>query len=222
MNLISETSAYNRGDVYYNTNNTVSGTGSITTEKKTVDKEKPSGVIKDTVTLSKEVEQARTREALGLKPTGKLKLGDFEQVAKAQEDVVQTKLAARIKELGIDPAQTVTLALDGESNITITEKFKGKKDLEKKLNEDPSFALAFKQLSTNNEILDYTKTLQKSSVSLASYMNPKTDWNDIMSLASRFEGLKSSKPTLESLIKLSKATEPYSFTHDPKAVNPEI
>lgn len=213
--------AYSTNNYYYNANDKVSGLDSTSTDSKLEKETKASVTTGDTVTLSSEVATARTREAMGLNPTGRLTLGNFEAAAKTQEQLVESKLTSFMEELGIDEDQKITLSLDAESNIIIKESFSGKSDLEKLLNEDKEFELAFKRLSANNEILNYTKELQSRSMNLSTnlsnYMNADSDLTDLLSLATRYSEIKSAGNSLESLLGISKTQNPYSFTHDPES-----
>ncbi len=122
------------------------------------------------VSLSEGVAEARVRENMGLNPTGPLTLGAFESAAVIQEEIVQDRLEDAIDTLGIDPNQQISLTVDSEFNITIAESFPGKSDLEKALNEDPEFELAFKQMSANREIMSYADSLTTRSSALVNFM----------------------------------------------------
>jgi hypothetical protein len=209
--------AYNANDRYYSPNAKLNTISSASVDP-SVEKEKnPPGTNQDKVTLSKGVATARTREAMGLAPTGRLKLGDIETAAENQEEIVQSKLNALINDLGVDENQKISFSLDAKNNIAITEKFPQKAEMEKALNEDVGFSLAFNRLSANNEILDYTKDLQTRRFSLVDMMNSNSDsdWNNILSLASDYSKIKSSNNSLESLLGISKNEKPYTFTHEP-------
>jgi len=213
MALITN-AAYSTNNYYYNSSEKLTGQTSSAPDSKSETTAQPSVSAGDTVTLSSEVATARTREAMGLNPTGSLKLGDFESAAKAQEQLVESKLASLMEELGVDENQKISLSLDAESNITIEESFSGKSDLEGALNDDKEFALAFKRLSANNEILDYTKELQTSSTNLSDFMDSGSDWNDLLSLASKYSEIKSAGNSLDSLLGVSKTQTPYTFTYN--------
>ncbi len=215
MTLIN-TAAYNQNDLYRssNENRVDSPIGSV--DKKSTPEPTSSALTQDTVTLSTEVAIARTREIIGLNPTGRLTLSDFETAAKDQKQIVTSSLASFMDSLGIDDNQKISLSLDNKSKITIEEKFPGKKELEKKLNEDKSFLLAFNSLSANNEFLDYATSFKTSSTNLLSAMNSESDWDDMLSLASKYKEIKSSTNPLATLLSLGKTQEPYTFTHDPE------
>ena len=181
-----------------------------TSEKETV---KPSSAV-DKVTLSSEVAQAKTREIIGLNPVGKLKLEDFENASKSQKAIVESKLKAYMTGLGIDKSQDISLSVDKKSNFIISERFEGKDELEDLLNEDDEFSLAFKRMSSNDDILGFVDNLKSNvnSLSLSNFMNSDTSWDDIASFASRSMTLKNSQNPLESLLSMTKTTPSYSFS----------
>jgi len=189
--------------------------GLLTSSSTTSEKESTStSKTGDTVTLSSEVTTAKTREYLGLTPTGRLSLADFKTAAGDQEDTVSTMLASAIEELGIDADQELTLSLDDDGNIAIEEDFTGKSELEDALNDDETFVQAFSGLSANNEVLDYVKSLQTNSVSLADYISSDTSDEDLMSLAAKYSALKSGGSAIETLWSLSRSETPYSYTYN--------
>ncbi len=171
----------------------------------------------DRVTLSPRILTARTRESMGLSPTGALKLEDFGQVAKQRAATVNTRLKQTIQQLGIDPKQAMTLSLDGKGNIAVAEKFAGKNDLVKALNEDTAFTGAFRQMTANTELLTQVAGMGKTTTSLAEVMNSKADWEDILSLAKRHKNLQNSKDPLATLVDMAHRESPYAHTYDPTA-----
>jgi hypothetical protein len=185
----------------------------VATEKET----KPSEPTGDRVTLSKGVAEARTREAMGLNPTGRLKLNDFKTAAENQEKIVDSAITSLIKELGVDGNQKISFSLNEKGDITINEKFPQKTKMEKILNESKEFSLTFNRLSANNEILDFTKSFQSNKTSLVEVMNSESDsdWSNLSSLASEYSKIKSSDNSLSTLLGISRKEVPYTFTHDP-------
>jgi hypothetical protein len=216
------TNLYTAGNPYYQSNESLAGTrADLTSSKTTADKENKSDSTQnkgDRVTLSKSVSEARTRDALGLTPTGPLKLDHFKEAAKAQETQIESGLKNHMKQLGIDKDQTISLSLDGKSNLVIKESFPGKKDLQSALNNDETFKLNFKKLSANTEAIDYIQglksgTSQKSS--LVDYMSQETDYNSLLSLASRYEQIKHSENSIETILGISHETaDPYTYVHE--------
>lgn len=214
MTLISNTV----NNPYYTANGRLAPLPPTTSTQVTTEKEtKPSAPTGDRVTLSKGVAEARTREAMGLNPTGRLKLNDFKTAADNQEKIVDSTISSLRKELGVDENQTISFSLNEKGDIAINEKFPQKTKLEKILNEDKEFTLTFKRLSANNEILDFTKGLQSNKTSLVDFMNSDSDsdWSNLSSLASEYSKIKSSDNSLSTLLGISRKEVPYTFTHDP-------
>lgn len=172
----------------------------------------------DKITLSSEVAKAKTREIIGLNPVGKLKLEDFENAAKSQKEIVESKLKAYMTGLGIDKSQDISLSVDKKSNFVINETFEGKDELEDLLNEDDEFSLAFQRMSSNDDILGFVNNLKTNatSYSLANFMNSDTSWDDITSLASKSMNIKNSENPLASLLSMTKTTPDYSFSFGAK------
>jgi len=203
---------------YYTANGRLTSTTPVTSTEITTEKEtKPSAPTGDRVTLSKGVAEARTREAMGLNPTGRLTLNDFKTAAENQEKIVDSTLTSLIKELGVDENQKISFSLNEKGGITINEKFPQKTKMEKILNEDMEFSLTFNRLSANTEILDFTKSFQSNKTSLADFMNSDSDsdWSNLTSLASEYSKIKSSDNSLSTLLGISRKEVPYTFTHDP-------
>jgi len=210
--------AYSTKDLYNNPYEKLTEASSSSTTKSGAETKKASSSLTgDTVTLSGEVLAARTREAMGLDPTGPLSLSDFKTAAESQTRSVNEKLAALMKEQGISGDQEVTLSFDSKSNITIKENFSGKARLEKALNDDKGFSQAFKGLNANSGVLSYTKDLQTriSNTNLADFMNSDPDWSDIMSLASKYSEFKTSANPLATLAGIGNSQTPYEFKYDP-------
>jgi len=214
MTLISNTV----NNSYYTANGKLTSLTPTTSTQATTEKETtPSAPTGDRVTLSKGVAEARTREAMGLNPTGRLKLNDFKTAAENQEKSVDSTLTSLIEELGVDENQTISFSLNEKGDITINEKFPQKTKMEKILNEDKEFSLTFNRLSANNEILDFAKSFQSKKTSLVDFMNSDsdTDGSDLLSLASEYSKIKSSDNSLSTLLGISRQEVPYTFTHDP-------
>ena len=173
-----------------------------------------NGKAVDTISLSPEVTIARVKEYLGLPPTGRLTLSDFETAATDQKERVDTMLASALKELGIDPDQKISLGLDSGNNIVIGEDFKGKSELEDALNEDNAFMKAFRGLSANNEVLDYVDSIQAKTKSLLDYMNPDTGSDYLTDLAAKYSALKSGGSSIETVWQLSRMETPYTYMYN--------
>lgn len=154
----------------------------------------PASLSGDKVSLSDEVEAARTRESMGLSPTGPLRLNDFKSAFDKQALILDEKLGAKMKEQGLSGDQELTLGLDTKKGIVIKENFSGKAKLEKALNEDKDFVKTFNAYSSTSGVLDYVKGLKEkmSSTNLSDFMDSDPDWGDIMTLASKYSDLKSS------------------------------
>lgn len=167
----------------------------------------------DSVTLSSELTTAKTREYLGLTPTGRLSLGDFKTAATDQEDAVSTMLSSAMETLGIDGNQKITLSLDNDNNIVVEEDFPGKSELEDALNEDNTFMRDFRGLSANNEVLDYVNSLQTNTKSFFDYMNAGINDEDLMALATKYSTIKSGGGSIETVWSLSRSETPYSYTY---------
>ena len=170
----------------------------------------------DKVSLSKDLQTARTRESMGLNPTGPLKLKDFTQAATAQAQTVEQELSQTLKALNIDPATQMTLTLDAKGQVTIPEKFAGKNDLVKALNNNSEFMTAFRRLSANESFLGQIGSSNKTATSLADVMNSDTDWENIISIAQRNKALQTSNDPLATLVDQGHQAKPYTYTH-PKA-----
>ena len=151
---------------------------------------------------------------MGLKPTGRLKLGDFRDIAEAREKTVSSKLTATMEYLGIDEDQKISISLDGEHNLTIAESFPGKSKLLEALKLDPEFELAFKQLSANKQILDFTSDLTTQSKTLANFIDDNSDWDHILSTAKKYKEIRFRDNSLVSLLGVSKLEFPYTYVLD--------
>lgn len=217
MSLIAA-AAYNTNNLYNAPNEKLTSLTQASkgeSSKEEIVSSTPKG---DRVTLSKEALIAQTKEAMGLNPNGRLKREDLEAAAKKQGKTVASTLASFMTEAGVETDQKISLSLDGDSKIVISEEFSGKTALEEKLNNDPNFSLAFKSLSANNEVLSYANSSGKQVTNLSEVMNSGADWDEILSLASRYSDLKSSNNPLATLISLGRSQEPYTFTYDPATI----
>jgi hypothetical protein len=173
-----------------------------------------TGKTGDTITLSPEVATARAKEYLGLPPTGRLSLTDFETAASDQKDRVDTILAFALEKLGIDPDQTISLSLDSDNDIVIEEDFEGKSELEDALNDEDDFMKAFRGLSANNEVLDYVDSFQMNTGTLLDYMNPDTSEEYLTSLVAKQSILKSGGNSMETVWQLSRMETSYTYTYN--------
>ncbi|MGD9162295.1 MAG: hypothetical protein PVG39_28050 [Desulfobacteraceae bacterium] len=171
------------------------------------------------ITFSNDLSIARIQEAMGLNPTGKLKLKDLETVAEDRKDFVSLTLKQTLQSLGINPDQDISLSLGAENKIGVSGDFPEKAELEEALNENKEFTKAFMQLTANQSVLDYVSQLQQSvqnpAVSLVDYYNSDTDFNDLLSLASEYKRLKSNN-FMGTLLDLSSSETPYTYIYDEK------
>ncbi len=214
MSLITSTSVYSSGNQYLPAGDALSASNTTQVASESETEEKTEIVDGVQVSLSEGVAEARVRENMGLNPTGPLTLGAFESAATIQEEIAQDRLEDAIDTLGIDPDQQISLSVDSEFNITIAESFPGKSDLEKALNEDPEFELAFKQMSANREIMSYADSLTTRSASLVNFMGDDSSWDDILSMARKYDDIKSTDANLTNLLGISKMATPYTYTHN--------
>ncbi len=217
MSLITSTSVYSSGNQYLPAGETLSASTTTPAVAEAEKEEAPKTTDGVQVSLSEGVAEARVRENMGLNPTGPLQLGDFKRAAETQEEIVQSGLEDAIATLGINPDQQISLSVDSEFNITIAESFPGKSDLEKALNEDPEFELAFKQMSANQEIMSFADSLTTRNASLVNFMGDDSSWEDILSMAKKYDNLKSTDASLTNLLGLSKTATPYTYTHNEDA-----
>ncbi len=173
---------------------------------------------KDRVTLSRFAAEARTRQSMGLSPTGHLKMNDIEDTARSQQKSVEAAVSTHLLTLGFNPDLNISLSLDDKNKILIKENFDGKADVEESLNNDSEFLNNFKRLSANNEILNYTANLKTNQISFEDYFNSKNpDNNKFMSLALRYDELKNSTNPLETLLGFSRQDNPYTYIHNPES-----
>ncbi len=215
MTLITNTSPYSSGGLYQPAGEKTAARfpSQVPAVKEPTESSTDSGGVK--VSLSKAVETARLREAMGLAPTGRLKLGDFKTAAKDQEQAVAQKLAATMDETGVKKDQKISFSLDSKYKLTISESFSGKSKLVNALNSDTAFMASFKQLSANQQIVDYTESLSTRQTSLADVMNDDSGWDGLMALATQYKAVSSAGNSLTGLLGLSRMEAPYTYVYDP-------
>ena len=201
---------------YYRIYTSARATESITDETASRAKE-ANFTSEDRVTFSADLSLAQTREAIGLNPTGKLKLKDIEDVAQDREDYVSVTLTQTIQSLGIKLDEEIRLSIDSKDNVSISGNFPGKLELEEALNENEKFTTAFKQLSANQSILDHISHLQSNvqniQANLSDYFNSDTEFDDLLALADKYESIKNSDNKMRTLLNLSGTQHPYSYTY---------
>ena len=169
----------------------------------------------DRGSLSPEIETARTRDALGLPPTGNLKFENFQETAKAQAHTMDQIIAQKAKALGIDSNQPMGLAMDPEGNLIIQEEFEGKNDLVKALNQDDKLLNALGKCSACNEIIDLTRALSLAEFTNTHFMDPDRSWDDILSLAKKHKEIKTSQNDLATLAGIGRREFPHTHSYDP-------
>lgn len=197
----------------YSTLNPYSGLSGYTTSaaaSETEEETAASATGQDTVTLSSQVSTAQAREYFGLAPTGKLTLSDFQTAADGQQETVARMLTEAMADIGIPGDQEISLSLDNDGNIAITEDFSGKEVLEEALNQDEDFLQAFSGLTTNNQVMDYAKSLTMASPSLVDFMGESTTETDLLALAKRYSAIKSAN-SIEDLWQVSRSETPYTY-----------
>ena len=215
---VTPMATYVADNLYYRINASAVTTKTEDSEStsQTVESNSTSG---DRVTFSNDLSIAQTREAIGLNPTGALKLKDLEEVAQDRKESVALILTQTMQSLGIDLNQEISLSMDSEDKIRISGDFQEKSILEEVLNENEEVTTAFKQLSANQSMLDYISQLQhnvqNTTANLADYFKSDTDFNDLLSLADKYESLKSSGNSMGTLLGLSTRQNPYFFTYAP-------
>jgi hypothetical protein len=215
---VTPTTTYVANNPYYQINTTASATktGAGESTRQTKETDSASG---DRVTFSKDLCTARTREAMGLNPTGKLKLKDFETVAEDRRELVSSTLTQTMKSLGIELDQEISFSVDSKNKILISGDFPEKSKLEEALNEDEEFTTALTQLSANQSILDYVSQLRYSTqdirANMANFFNSDTASDDLNALVAKYESLKSSDNSMQTLLSLSSSQNPYSYTYTP-------
>lgn len=174
----------------------------------------------DRITFSAGLSAARTREAMGLNPTGKLKLSDLEAAAEEREEFVSLTLTQTMLLLGINPDQEVSLSLGADNKIYVSGDFSEKAELEEALNENENFTTAFKQLNANRSILDYVSELQYSArnteANLIDHYNSDMDLDDLLSIAAEYKSIKSGSNIMETLLGLSSSQSPHTYTYNEK------
>ena len=206
--------------LYYRTHATTAATKSTAGESTGETKESGS-TAEDRVTFSSDLSLAQTRAAMGLSPTGILTLKDLEQTAQERKGFVSSTLEETLQGLGIELDQGVSLSMDANDQIHISGDFPEKASVEEILNENEEFTTAFKQLSANQSVLDHISQLQTSvqtmKASIVDYFNSGADFNDLLALADKYEGIKSSENKMGTVLDLSISQNPYSYTYAPDA-----
>ena len=139
MTLITNTAK----NPYNIPNGKLTGLTATSTDATSKKETQPSATTGDRVTLSKAVANARTRKAMGLSPTGRLKLDDFKTAAENQEEIVTSMVTSLMKTLGVDGDQKISLSLNAKNKISITEDFPQKTKMENALNADKKLSLTF-------------------------------------------------------------------------------
>ena len=172
----------------------------------------------DSVTFSRDLSMARIQEALGLEPTGKLKLKELETVAENREEFVALTIELAMETLGIDPDQEFSVYLDSENEIYLSGDFSERGMLEEALNDNEDFSTAFMQLTANKGILGYISELQDSvqnnTASLMDYFESDADLNDLLSLATEYNSIRTSSNMMETLLDLSSSETSYTYTYN--------
>ncbi len=215
---VTPTTTYVADNLYYRNNASVVETKTAAGQSAGQTKETNS-TSRDRVTFSNDLSMARTREAMGLNPTGKLKLRDLEAVAEDREEAVSLMLTQTMQSLGIELDKEISLSMDSKGKICISGDCPEKSKLEEALNDNEGFTTAFKQLSANQSILDYSSQIQNRvqdiKANMVNYFNSDTDFNDLLSLANKYESIKSSDNAIGTLLSLCSSQNPYSYTHGP-------
>ncbi len=177
---INTTSAYIADNLYDKINEPNSAVKNLSGESANQTNETGSTSSDYRNTFSSGLSTARIQEAMGLNPTGKLKLNELESVAEERKDFVSSTLSQTMQSLGIDPDKKISLSLDAGGTISVSGDFTEKAMLEQTLNENEEFTRAFKQLTANQSVLNYVSELQqsvqKSTASLMDYYNSDTDF----------------------------------------------
>jgi hypothetical protein len=213
---VTSMATYGADNLYYKIN--ASNIAKETTADETTSQIKEdNSTSEDRVTFSVGLSLAQTREAIGLKPTGKLKLKDLEDVVQDRKDFISATLTQTIQSQGIKLDEEFSISMDSTNNICISGDFPGKSELEEALNENEEFTTAFKQLSANQSFLDHISQLQSNvksiQVNIVNYFNSDTNFNNLLALADKFESLKDSDNKMKTLLDLSCTECPYSYTY---------
>jgi len=213
---VASLATYVADNLYYRINASAVATENTADETTSQTKEANS-TSEDRVTFSAGLSLAQTREAMGLNPTGKLKLKDLEDLAQDRKDFISGTLTQAIQSLGIKLDEEISLSMDSTNNIGISGDFPEKSELEEVLNENEAFTTAFKQLSANKSILDHISQLQRNvqsiQANIVDYFSSDTDFNDLLDLADKYESLKKSDNKMKTLLDLSCAQYPYSYKY---------
>ncbi|WDP89510.1 MAG: hypothetical protein HUN04_07155 [Desulfobacter sp.] len=216
MSSITSINPYSSGSLYQSAGETLATQKSSGTQGNKNETAEASNDQDVTVSLSKAVAQARLRESMGLAPTGRLSLDDFKAAAEDREKTVADALARTMNSLGIDSGQKISLSLDSDNKLTISESFSGKSKLQNTLNEDEEFMAAFKQLSANQEVVSFTEKLSSGGTSMVDYMDDTQGWDGAMALANQYNQIKASGNSLSALLGASRSETPYTYVHLPE------
>ncbi len=169
------------------------------------------------VTLSPQVEYAKTREGLGLPVSGKLRLDDFKTAMDRDGAAVRKSIKSVSAELGLDPDLKVTLSLDDNGRIVSAGSFGGQKVFEEALNKDQILVQSFRRLAANHDVVQYITTSQRPSIdlNLLAAMEGDDSQDMLPQIARQYEAFRSTINPLETLLQFSRTAEPYRFTYDP-------
>ncbi len=174
---------------------------------------------KDTVTISQDVSLAQRREKLGHRATGKLTKRNFQAVVEADEKAVEETLKTAIESFALESKQVITFSRDSEGSIIIQEEFELKEEIEEFLNDNAEFKQRFNRLSSNREILDFSKKLETKSnrVNLFSLLNNEASSSDsrsLMMIAEKYKELKAGKDSFEIMTSLSRNETPFGMSFE--------
>ncbi|MCG8532632.1 MAG: hypothetical protein MI749_18500, partial [Desulfovibrionales bacterium] len=112
--------------------------------------------------------------------------------------------------------QDVASALDTKGRIQIQEKFAGKDELAKTLNQDKAFLNEFEKCRACNGILDLTRGLPLAQTATTNLLTQDTDWEDILSLAKRQKLIKNSTDDLATLVTIGQKELSYKHAYSPQ------
>ena len=220
--MIIDSSIYKNSDLYLSAYKQASiDTGNKTTTGKTSEKTTADNAY--LVTLSPAVEYAKTREQLGLPPTGKLQLSDFTSAINQDQETVNATVESVMADLGLPSDLKINLSIDDNGKIVTDSDFTGKDALETALNDDDAFVQSFGRLSTNNKILTAIVSGQNytAEMDLASMMDD-SDFEDTMSsIAAKYETIRTAGSPISALLQNSDDDTPFTYTYDPSQIASE-
>ncbi len=212
-------SIYQINDPYLNPRNRAAGTAAGgDTGKVAADTRETDSVADYQVALSPAVEYAKTRELLGLPPTGKLRLDDFKAAMNRDQETVSNSLESIITDLGLPADLSIALSLDDNGDIVTNGFFQGQKALEKALNGDTALVQSFRRLSTNHNIINNIAGTQTglSDLNLLSDIDEDDSQDSLLQIAARYDAFRSTKNPLETLVRFGDQGTPLTFLYDPK------